>query len=131
MTFKDLHAESYELSTILQHDTTYKLIHFLARLQVTTTSHMAYEHTEQQMVEHALVNKLESDDELKLQNIGRRHVIKKCRARINLLELNMALVEVFPICFPLVAPLSNPSFPPLSLLFPLFSCFSTLPLLDC
>ena len=32
MTFKELPAESYELGTILQHGTAYKLIDFLARL---------------------------------------------------------------------------------------------------
>ena len=56
---------------------------------------MVQEHTEQQMVEQALVNKLESDDEPKLQKIGRRHVTKKCRPCINLLELTMVLVEVY------------------------------------
>ena len=91
----DLLAESYELSVILQHGTTYELIDFLARLQVTATSRMVQEHTEQQMVEQALVNKLESDDEPKLQKIGRRHVTKKCRPCINLLELTMVLVEVY------------------------------------
>ena len=56
---------------------------------------MAQEHTEQQMVEWAPDNKLESDDEPKLQKVKRKRATKKCRARIELPDLNTALIEVY------------------------------------
>ena len=47
MTFKDIPSESHELEAILQHDTTYELVDFLAHLQVTVAARMAQEHAEQ------------------------------------------------------------------------------------
>ena len=56
---------------------------------------MAQEHAEQQMVERVLANEMESDDEPKLQKIGRKRAMKKCRTHIELPELNTRLVEVY------------------------------------
>ena len=90
MTFKDLPAELHELDALLQHGKTYKLIDFIACLQAAAVACMAQEHAEQQMVERALDNDMESDDEPKLQKVKRKRATKKCRARIKLPELNMA-----------------------------------------
>ena len=58
LTFRDLPAEVFELGAILQHDKTYELIDFFARLLVVATSRMAQEHAEQQVIERALDNEL-------------------------------------------------------------------------
>ena len=95
MTFKDLPTESHGLDAILQHATTYELIDFLARLQVAIVARMAQEHAEQQMVERALANEMEFDDEPKLQKVGRKRATKKHRTRIELPDLNTTLVEAY------------------------------------
>ena len=80
---------------LLQHGTTYELIDFLARLQVVTTTRMAQEHAEQQVIERALDNEPALDDEPKLQTVGRKRATKKHCTRIELPELNTALVETY------------------------------------
>ena len=80
---------------LLQHDTTYELIDFLARLQVDTAARMAQEHTEQQVIERVLDNEPTTDDEPKLQKVGRKRAIKTRRTRIELPELNTALIETY------------------------------------
>ena len=87
MTFKDLPAESYKLGVILRHGTMYELIKFLARLQVVA-AHMAQEHAKDQMIQQALPNEVELDEELQLQKIGRKQQSKTCHKRIKLPELN-------------------------------------------
>ena len=47
------------------------------------------------MVERVLVIELEFDDEPKLQKVEWKRATKKCRTRIELPELNTALVEVY------------------------------------
>ena len=89
LTLKGLPEEAFELGAILQHGTTYKLIDFLARLQVVAADRMAQDHAEQQVIERALDNKP------KLRQIGRKRVTKKRKTRIELPELNTALVEVY------------------------------------
>ena len=95
MTFKDLPAESHELSAISQHDTSYELIDFLARLKVVVAARMAQEHAEQQLIERALDNESTSNDEPKLQKVGCKRATKKRRTRIELPELNTTLVETY------------------------------------
>ena len=80
---------------LLQHGTTYELIDFLARLQVVTTTRMAQEHAEQQVIERALDNEPASDDELKLQKVGRKRATKKRHTRIDLPKLNTVLGETY------------------------------------
>ena len=55
----------------------YELIDFLASLHVAVACCMAQEHAEQQVIERALDNELASDDELKLQKVGRKWGTKK------------------------------------------------------
>ena len=95
MTFKDLPTEAYELGVILKYNMAYQLIDFPACLQVVAATRMAQDHAEQQMVQRAIANELEWDEELKLQKIGQKCVTKTRRARIKLPELNTALVEVY------------------------------------
>ena len=47
------------------------------------------------MVERALANEMEFDDEPKLQKVGRKRATKKRRTHIELPDLNTALVEVY------------------------------------
>ena len=86
---------AYKLGSILQHGTTYELIDFLASLHVAVACCMAQEHAEQQLIEKALDNEPASDDEPKLQKVGRKRATKKRRTRIELPELNTALVETY------------------------------------
>ena len=94
-TLRDMLAESFELGALLHHGTTYELIDFLAKLQVATANRMAQEHAEKQVIQRALDNEPASDDEPKLQKVGRKRGTKKQRTRIELLELNMVLVETY------------------------------------
>ena len=88
-------AESFELGTLLRHGTAYELVDFLTRLQVSAVARMAQEHAELQVIERALDNEPASDDEPKLQKVGRKRALKKRRTRIELPELNTALVETY------------------------------------
>ena len=63
---RDMPAESFELSALLQHGTSYELIDFLAKLQVATANRMAQEHAEKQVIQRALDNEPASDNEPKL-----------------------------------------------------------------
>ena len=92
---RDMPAEAFELAALLQHGTTYELIDFLARLQVAAAARMATEHAERQVIERALDNEPASDDEPKLQRVGRKRALKKRRTRIELPELNTALVDTY------------------------------------
>ena len=74
MTFKDMPVESYELDVILQHGTTYEQINFLAHPQVVVAARMVQDHAEQWLVQRALANKLESNEQPQLQKIGQKHV---------------------------------------------------------
>ena len=77
LTFRYLLGEAVELGAISQHGTSYELIHFLARLQITATARMAQEHVEQQAIERALDNEPTLDDEPKLRKAGRKRATKK------------------------------------------------------
>ena len=92
---RDMPAEAFELAALLQHGTAYELIDFLARLQVAAAARMATEHAERQVIERALDNEPASDDEPKLQRVGRKRALKKRRTRIELPELNTALVDTY------------------------------------
>ena len=94
-TLRDMPTESFELGALLRHGTTYELIDFLARLQVAAAARMAQEHAELQVIERALDNEPASDDEPKLQKVGRKRALKKRRTRIELPELNTTLVETY------------------------------------
>ena len=112
MTFTD---SSHELDAILRHGTAYELIDFLARLQVVVAAHMVQEHAEQQMVERALDNEKEYDDEAKFKKLGQKRAMKKRHTRVELPELNTALVEVYKearrqakVCHQIVASIRTP-----------------------
>ena len=78
-----------------QNGATYELIDFLAKLQIAVAAKMAQEHAEQQVIERALDNEPASDDEPKLQKVGRKRATKKRCTRIELLELNTTLIETY------------------------------------
>ena len=65
--YKDLRVEAYEFSALLRHDTTYKLIEFLARVQVAEAAHMVEEHGDNQMIQQALAGELETNEQRALQ----------------------------------------------------------------
>ena len=85
-------AKAFELGAILQYSITYELIDFLARLQVVAAARMAQDHAEQAVIERALENEPESDDEPKLQKVGRKRATKKRKSCNELPELDTALV---------------------------------------
>ena len=94
-TLRDMSVESFKRGDLLRHGTAYELVYFLARLQVATASRMAQQHAELQVIERALDNEPTSDDEPKLQKVGRKCALKKRRTHIELPELNTALVETY------------------------------------
>ena len=66
LTFQDLPTTAYELSEILRHEASYKLIDFLARVQVVVVACMAEEHADREMVQRAIAGELESDEQAAL-----------------------------------------------------------------
>ena len=66
MGYKDLPAEAYEFSALLQLGTTFELMDFL------TAARKAEEHAESKMIQRALMVELEPKDDRALQKIGRK-----------------------------------------------------------
>ena len=61
--YKELLVEAYEFSALFRLDTTYKLMDFLARIQVAATTRMAEEHAETKMIQRALTGELEPHED--------------------------------------------------------------------
>ena len=74
--YKELLVEAYEFSALFRLDTTYKLMDFLARIQVAATTRMAEEHAETKMIQRALTRGLEPHEDRALQKIGRKKQAK-------------------------------------------------------
>mgnify|MGYP000391440795 FL=1 len=66
---------------------------FLATQQIKVSQQMVEEHAEQQMIERALTQRAESEDEGLLAKVGRQRNVGIRRMGIELPPLNAALVE--------------------------------------
>ena len=93
--YKELLVEAYEFSALLRLGTTYKLMEFLTRAQVSAATCMAEEHAENKTIQHALVDELEPEEDRALQKIGRKKQPKSTQLLIELPDLNAALVEAY------------------------------------
>ena len=93
--YKDLVLEAYEFSALLRLGTTYKLMEFLTRAQVSAATCMAEEHAENKTIQHALVDELEPEEDRALQKIGRKKQPKSSQLLIELPDLNTALMEAY------------------------------------
>ena len=92
--FPDIPIVVFELAAILRHDTTFKLIDHLARLQVVVVVGVAEEHDERLMIQKALAGDIEEEDEAALQKNGKKRHTKTDNLAIEFSVLNMAFVEV-------------------------------------
>mgnify|MGYP006982082827 CR=1 FL=1 len=68
--YKDLLVEAYEFIALLRHDTTYELIEFLARVQVSVAARMAEEYANNKMIQSAHAGELEPEEDRALQKNG-------------------------------------------------------------
>ena len=55
--------EAYEFSALFRLGTTYELMDFLARAQVSTTTCMVEEHEENKLIQRSLAGKLELEED--------------------------------------------------------------------
>ena len=94
LAYPDIPDTAHEFGALLQFNTTYELMEFLATQQIKVSQRMAEEHEEQQMIERALTHRAEIEDEEPLAKVGRKRNAGIRRVGIELPPLNTALVEV-------------------------------------
>ena len=73
LSYPDIPDTSHEFGALLQFGTTYELMEFLATQQIKVTQRMAKEHAKRKMIERALTQMAESEDEGPLARVGRKH----------------------------------------------------------
>ena len=91
LAYPDIPDTAHEFGALLQFNTTYELMEFLATQQIKVSQRMAEEHEEQQMIERALTHREESEDE---EPLARKRNAAIRRVGIELPPLNTTLVEV-------------------------------------
>ena len=94
LKYPDIQDTAHEFGALLQFGTTYELMEFLETQQIKVSKRMAEEHTEQQMIERALTQTTESEDEGALAKEGRQWNVGIRHMGIELPPLNTTLVEV-------------------------------------
>ena len=94
LSYLDIPDTTHEFGALLQFDTTFKLMEFLATQQIKVSQRMADEHTERQMIQRALTQTVESDEEGPLARVGRKRNTDIHWMGIKLPPLNRALVKV-------------------------------------
>ena len=93
LRYPDIPDTAHEFGALLQFGTSYELMEFLATQQIKVSQRMVEEHGEQQMIERALMQRAESEDEGPLAKVGRQRNVGIRRMGIELPPLNATLVE--------------------------------------
>ena len=90
----DIPPVAHEFAALLQFDTSYELVDWLAERLQFASDLLAQEHKDQEMIQKAMLGDLELEEERELQRIGWQRDVKNRGTTIQIPPLNTSLVEV-------------------------------------